>query len=323
MNHRLPITVRLESFEGPLDLLLFLIQSQELDISKISITKITDQYLAYVLLMQELNFDIASEFLVMASTLILWKSKALLPQENLNGAQVGAEEDGPLTQEELIRRLLEHRRFQQAGQDLAQLSWLGIDVYTRQLKRIPNEKIWAEMNITRLALSYQNMLVRARRRTHVLRKETVSLAERIEEFAGKLTIGQVTALAELVSSQPSRAEWVVSFLASLELSRLRKMKVYQEKTYDPIYVELLESLEGFNSQLATGFDSVVEAVESGTTEGRAAAEQQLRALDSSGMAGETSIPTDVAELAAQLSSNGASSDGSLELDSPAAERGGV
>src|SRR2546421_31911 len=81
MAYRVPITVRLESFEGPLDLLLYLIQSHELDITRVSIGRITDQYLAYVYLIQELNFDTASEFLVMAATLLHWKSKSLLPVE--------------------------------------------------------------------------------------------------------------------------------------------------------------------------------------------------------------------------------------------------
>src|SRR3954468_18404325 len=108
MAHRVPITVRLESFEGPLDLLLYLIQSHELDISKVSIGKITDQYLTYVLLMQELNFDAASEFLVMAATLLHWKSRALLPQEDKLGAQGENGNDGVLTQEELVRQLMEH-----------------------------------------------------------------------------------------------------------------------------------------------------------------------------------------------------------------------
>ena len=81
-----PFTIRLEQFEGPLDLMLYLIQSQELDISNVSITKITDQYLNTLKLMQELDFDIASEFLVMAATLILWKSKALMPKEEVDDA---------------------------------------------------------------------------------------------------------------------------------------------------------------------------------------------------------------------------------------------
>src|SRR5438270_13065729 len=101
MAHRLPITIRLESFEGPLDLLLYLIQSHEMDISRISISHITDQYLSYVRLMQELNFDIASEFLVMAATLILWKSKSLLPRDD-EAVEGQNADDGELTQEDLI-----------------------------------------------------------------------------------------------------------------------------------------------------------------------------------------------------------------------------
>ncbi|MCC7440727.1 MAG: segregation/condensation protein A [Bdellovibrionales bacterium] len=79
--HRVPITIRLESFEGPLDLLLYLVQENELDISRVSIARITDQYLAYIKLMQEMNFEMASEFLLMAATLLYWKSKAVLPRE--------------------------------------------------------------------------------------------------------------------------------------------------------------------------------------------------------------------------------------------------
>src|SRR3954469_22942758 len=125
MAHRVPITVRLESFEGPLDLLLYLIQSHELDISKVSIGRITDQYLAYVRLMQELNFDAASEFLVMAATLLHWKSRAILPQEQKADAQGIGADDAVLSQEDLVRQLMEHQRFLEAGENLAQLPLLG------------------------------------------------------------------------------------------------------------------------------------------------------------------------------------------------------
>src|SRR3954464_5216343 len=120
MASRLPITVRLDSFEGPLDLLLYLIQSHEMDISKISISRITDQYLVYVRLMQELNFDAASEFLVMAATLLHWKSRSLLPQEQKGDGQSQNGDDAPFTQEDLIRQLLEHQRFLEAGENLGQ-----------------------------------------------------------------------------------------------------------------------------------------------------------------------------------------------------------
>ena len=198
MAYRVPITIRLDHFEGPLDLLLYLIQAHELDISKVAISEITDQYLAYVRLMQELNFDTASEFLVMAATLIHWKSKALLPQEE-KPATAGALED-EFTQEDLIRQLMEHQRFLAAGQDIAQLSRLGEDVFTRPNRRPPVEKVWKEMDVTSIALGYQNMLVRQRKRTQILRKETVSLSDKILEFMQRLTLGELTDLKSLISS---------------------------------------------------------------------------------------------------------------------------
>jgi segregation and condensation protein A len=257
MSHRVPITIRLERFEGPLDLLLYLIQSHEFDINKISISKITDQYLTYVRMMQELNFDTASEFLVMAATLIQWKSKSLLPQEEkLDGAAAVAEE---FTQEDLIRQLLEHQRFLEAGESLAQMPRLGDDVFTRNNSKPPIERVWKDMDITSLAMGYQDMLVRQRKRTQILKKETVSLSDRIMEFSDKLAIGKPTDMRSLMSEKPMKQEVVVTFLASLELSRLKKMRVHQEITYSPIFLELLQTLKDFDLQLASGFqyDSLI------------------------------------------------------------------
>ena len=257
--HRIPITVQLERFEGPLDLLLHLIQSHEMDISKISISKITDQYLSYVKLMQELNFDLASEFLVMAATLIFWKSKALLPQEKMeNQAQ---ELEGELSQEDLIRQLLEHQRFQAAGELLSQRPLLGEDVFTRQNAKPPIERIWREMNLTDLALSYQDIAIRARKRVQILKKETVSLGDKILEFSNRLIPGKLTYMGDLISDLSSRAETVVTFLASLELSRLKKLKLYQQEVYQNIYLELFENLVGFDTRLASGFDPMTQAQE--------------------------------------------------------------
>lgn len=265
MASRLPITVRLESFEGPLDLLLYLIQSHEMDVSKISISRITDQYLAYVRLMQELNFDTASEFLVMAATLLHWKSKAILPQEEKQDQAGAGAEDGILTQEDLIRQLLEHQRFMQAGQDLAQLPLLGEDVFSRPNRRPPVEKIWKEMNLTDLTLAYQDMLVRQRKRTQVLRKETVSLASKIIEFRDKLKIGKMTEFRDLLSAIPSRPETVAAFLATLELSRLKKMRVHQEIAYAAIWIELLESLKNFDANMVDGFEADTKPLDAAGT----------------------------------------------------------
>lgn len=255
MPQRVPITVRLESFEGPLDLLLYLIQSHELDISKVSIAKITDQYLAYVVLMQELNFDTASEFLVMAATLLHWKSRSLLPPDDKQNAQGQEGDDAVLTQEDLVRQLLEHQRFLEAGENLSQLPLLGEDVFARLNKKPPIERVWKEMSLTDLTLGYQEILIRARKRTQVLKKETVSIADKILEFADRLPLNEIVEFTRLLSAIPSQPEIVATFLATLELSRLKKSRVYQEGgAYSPIYIQLIESLKGFDPSIASGFD---------------------------------------------------------------------
>lgn len=258
MAYRVPITVRLERFEGPLDLLLYLIQSHALDVSAVSITKITDQYLAYVKLMQELDFDVASEFLVMAATLLFWKSRSLLPKEETQ-ATAGADGEVPLTQEELVRQLLEHQRFREAGASLAQLPLLGLDVFVRANSKPPVERVNKSMDLSELTLTIQDVLTRARKRTQILKKETVSITERMRQFGEQLRLGQVTALRQIMSLTPDRPELVVTFLAALELGRLKTLKLFQEKTYEMIYVELVESLTNFNFELANGFESEIQA----------------------------------------------------------------
>jgi segregation and condensation protein A len=253
ISNRLPITVRLDSFEGPLDLLLYFIQSNELDISKVSIGKITDQYLSYVRIMQELDFDIASEFLVMAATLLHWKSRALLPKEEKIDPSA-QDQDSVMTQEELVRQLIDHQRFRQAGEDISQFPLLGLDVFTRSNRKPPIERVWRDMNITDLAITYQQILVRSRKRTQVLKKETVSISDKIKDFAKILKPHERVVLQSLLSEKPTREEIVASFLASLELARLKVMRVYQEEVYSSIYLELLQSLKDFDLELASGYE---------------------------------------------------------------------
>ncbi|MBI3554872.1 MAG: segregation/condensation protein A, partial [Deltaproteobacteria bacterium] len=115
------LKIKTEQFEGPLDLLLFLIQKNEMDVSAIALHKITDQYVQYIEMMRELNFDVASEFLVMAATLIHLKSRRLLPQFQDDLVTAGAAGDAPTSEEELVRRLIEYKKFQEAGRKLLEL----------------------------------------------------------------------------------------------------------------------------------------------------------------------------------------------------------
>jgi segregation and condensation protein A len=256
MTDRLPILVSLDTFEGPLDLLLYLIQTQELDISKVSITKITDQYLKTIQLMQELDFDVASEFLLIAATLLFWKSRALLP-ENQKAEDTDAIE-GILSQEDLLRQLLEHKRFQEAGDRLGQNLLLGEDTFKRQSLKLPIEKIWREMNITALMTTYQDMLVRERKRVKVLKKETVSVGEKVRDMAKKLIVGKLMAMNDIMSIERSRPEVVATFLASLELGKLRKLRLHQANVFDTIFLELIEAILSTDLDLVTTeFDTPV------------------------------------------------------------------
>ena len=120
----------------------------------------------------------------------------------------------------------------------------------------PVEKRWKQMDTTALTLCFQDTIARARRRKQFVVKETVSLSQKIAQFADRLRLGEITALRSLMAPLAERPEIVVTFLASLELARLKKLRVYQEISYEAIYVELIESLRGFSSSLATGFDSL-------------------------------------------------------------------
>jgi segregation and condensation protein A len=248
--------IRLEQFEGPLDLMLYLIQSQELDVSTVSISKITNQYLHAIKLMQELDFEIASEFLVMAATLILWKSRALMPKENEN--ELADENAAPvMTQEDLVRQLLDRQRYLEAAAKLAQFPLLDDEVFVRPTKRPPVEKIWKEMNVSQLATTYQDLLIRENKRARiVMKKETVSLQEKIQEMGRRLKLNIPEQLDQFISDKSLRGEWVVGFLASLELSRLKLAKIHQNQNFDPIFLELIQEMINFDTKQTTGFEYV-------------------------------------------------------------------
>lgn len=252
LSHRQPVTIRLQHFEGPLDLLLHLIQAHELNISSVSVSRITDQYLATVKTLLENDFDLAGEFLVMAATLLLWKSRALLPQDPSQKAEPD-EGEGSLSPEELIQQLFDHQLFLAAGDELSTQHRLGEHVFARSNAKPPVERIWREMDITSLAVGYLESLVRSRRRVKILQKETVSVGDKIREIGMKLTIGTLIDLRALMPPDPTRGEVVVTLLASLELSRIKKMRTYQMEAFDPVMIELLSPIEGLDLALIEEF----------------------------------------------------------------------
>jgi segregation and condensation protein A len=210
--------------------------------------------------MRELNFDVASEFLVMAATLIHIKSKKLLPgDEEAEATDAG---ELPTSEEELVRRLQEYKRFQEAGRRMNELPMLGRDFFERP-GVVPPEKqtVWKEMDLTGLTLAFQDVLRRSRSRTKVIAREAISIPERISQLGRLLKVNELTEFASIMSEEPDRTEIVVTFVALLELARLKKLRIYQNEVFGSLYLTLTESLSELDPTLLTGFQYTTKKIE--------------------------------------------------------------
>ena len=229
--------VRLDTFEGPLDLLLHLIKKHELSIYDIPIATITRQYLDYIDLMQEMNLDVAGEFLVMAATLIHIKSRLLLPR--VDPAQEDSADD---PREALIRRLLEHQKFKAAAELLHERETLRSAQWTRPDGPIaliagaaPEPEI--EVDLFSLIAAFRHIVERAKQRPRVhLPTEQIPIEDRIEQLMAKLSESDACGFEDLFADIQTRAGMVVTFLAMLEMIRLKLIRVFQTGSTGPIRV---------------------------------------------------------------------------------------
>lgn len=220
--------VRLQNFEGPLDLLLHLIKKHELSIYEIPIARITQQYLEYIDLMQEMNLDVAGEFLVMAATLIHIKSRMLLPRPD--PAQEDVDED---PREALMRRLLEHQKFKAAAELLHERETLRSAQWTRAdgpIAEIAGEAPEPEIEVDLFSLisAFRAVVERARQRPKIyLPTEQISIEHRIEQLLARLSETEACGFDDLFADMQSRAGMIVTFLALLEMIRLKLIRVFQ------------------------------------------------------------------------------------------------
>ena len=234
-------SVTLPMFEGPLDLLLHLCQKHELDILDIPIGFVTEKYLEYLAVMQLLSLDVASEYLVMAATLAHIKSKLLLPapppgQED----ELGADEEDP--REALIRRLLEYQKYKYAGEELASRGVAGRDVF---LRGMPIEEAvhtglppLAQVPLFSLVEAFQTVLSKSNvKLSHDIVHERVTLADRINELVDILRVRRRVTFEELFEGLETRFDLVITFLALLEMTRLRMTRLFQESFESHIYIE--------------------------------------------------------------------------------------
>jgi segregation and condensation protein A len=232
--------LELPGFEGPFDLLLHLIQEHELDILNIPIAFITDKYLHYLALMQELNIDVASEYLVMAATLAHMKSRQLLPTPPADDEADGDEADLD-PRAELIRRLLEYQKYKQVAEELASRSVLGRDVFTRgeRADALEGPAPLAPVGIFKLLDAFQRILSRANTvLDHQIEFERLSITDRINQLVDRLRNEGRVSFDDLFEGQRTRAELIVTFLALLEMTRLRLTNIHQDDALSPISVEL-------------------------------------------------------------------------------------
>jgi segregation and condensation protein A len=238
--------VRLPVFDGPMELLLHLIRKNEVDIYDIPIAEITRQYLETLDVMEELNIDLASEFLVMAATLIHIKSKMLLPPPHEDGTTDEAFED---PRNELVKRLLEYQRYKEAAQQLHQQEELRAALWIRPDEAIhglagtnghdeaPVEGL-IEVDLFDLFSAFRGVLERIRQRADlVYETETISIEEMIERVKARLAPGSHLYFADLFETATHRAAVIVTFLAILELTRLREIRIFQQALFGPIHVE--------------------------------------------------------------------------------------
>jgi len=231
--------VKLENFEGPLDLLLHLIKKNEVSIQDIPIALITAQYLDAIALMQDLDLDVAGEFIVMAATLIHIKSKMLLPRPETAAGVQGEEED---PRDALVRRLIEHQKFKAAAEllhereELRSAQWLRPD---ERVAAMAGDELEPEIEVDLFSLmtAFQAIVERAKHRPKVyLPTEEVPVEVRIEQLLERLSETEACGFDDLFADVDDRPGLILTFLALLEMIRLKLVRVFQAGSFGPIRV---------------------------------------------------------------------------------------
>lgn len=231
--------IAIEAFEGPMDLLLHLIDKAEIDIYDIPINLIAEQFLDYIAQMEELNLDVASEFLVMAATLLEIKSKLLIPsRENFENAQLEMEEADPRA--ELVRRLVEYKKYKGIAEDFRILETIHSKVYYKpkeDLMDLEDEKFELEgLNIDLLLKSLNNIIKKRNSENRVLdiseiQRDEYTLEECIKDIKQRLQIDKALTFSSLLGKDSTRKEIITYFLSVLEMIRMKYVYVRQDEDF--------------------------------------------------------------------------------------------
>ncbi len=241
-----PYKVRLEVFEGPLDLLLYLIKQEEIDIYDIPVARITQQYLEYLEFMKSLDIELAGEFLVMAATLLKIKSRMLLPRHE----ELGEEIEDP--RKELVQQLLEYRKFKEIAERLGEKEYQQRRMFPRPkggfdnaAEIIPPEPPAPEVGVFELLAAFKQVLERIDKlKLYEIVGEDISIEERIDFVLRTIAQRRRMTFMELFEHENRRLVMVVTFFALLELMRLGRISVRQERIFGEILIEYTENRAG-------------------------------------------------------------------------------
>ena len=228
------LEVMLETFEGPLDLLLYLIRRQNMDILNVNVSHITKQYMEYITLMKAMRFELAAEYLLMAAMLAEIKSRMLLPRHESDDE----DEDDPRA--ELIRRLQQYERFKQAAEDLDELPRMGRDTYGSNVAppKLDNRKAHPDLSLQELMLAFSEVLRRSDMfESHQIEKETLSTREKMTYVLSQLSGERFTPFEALFNEQEGRLGVVVTFLAIMELIKEQLVEIIQNESFGAIHLK--------------------------------------------------------------------------------------
>lgn len=232
------LEVFLDAFEGPLDLLLYLIRRQNLDVLEVPIAEITHQYMEYVELMKEMHLELAGEYLVMAAMLAEIKSRMLLPRRE---DDEGEEED---PRAELVRRLQEYERYKQAAENINEMPRMNREIYTIEIPtpEVSPTKAPPDVDLKDVLFAFQEVLKRADMYSHHhIQMEPLSVRERMSNVLSGIKTDKFTPFGELFTPEEGRSGVVVTLLAILELLKEHLLEMVQNEPFGPIYVKAISS----------------------------------------------------------------------------------
>lgn len=307
------IQVKTDHFDGPLGLLLLLIEKEEMNIRDLDLTKITKQYLDYLAQMRDLDFDIAGDYLFLASTLLLLKSKICIAEEELKGleAEFGIEGMNITSQSELIRRLEELQLYQKMSKKLWELDKKGHEIFLKpkvDRKAIVNS-ILTPMDLNSLTMTMVDFLFRQRRKYTVVKRDRLSIKEKLKFLKENLKLGEQTTFDSLLEKNGKAEEGmdstdnvVITFISLLELARLKRVSVFQNEDRSTIYVNVVRSLDDFDVEQANGFEDEAPTAppEGGVEDFAANARNEKLVIEDLGEYRPEAEPTDSAELSPEV-----------------------